>query len=57
MKEQRKPVVKRARNGQYMEEAGHELGFFRNMAEIKALASIGKWWKKDNGNNENEKNC
>ncbi|MFB4162650.1 hypothetical protein ACE1TI_02170 [Alteribacillus sp. JSM 102045] len=57
MSDERKLMVKRARNGQYMEEAGHELGFFRNLAELKALASIGKWWKKHkNESDDNEDN-
>ncbi|SDG97358.1 hypothetical protein SAMN05192534_101196 [Alteribacillus persepolensis] len=49
------PFIKRAKKSQFMEEAGHELGFFRNIEEIKSLASIGKWWEKEKDADEKTK--
>ncbi|SFE39353.1 hypothetical protein [Alteribacillus iranensis] len=41
----RRAVFKDGRSLDYMEEAGHELGFFRNLEEIKSLAAITNFFK------------
>ncbi|WP_185819768.1 hypothetical protein [Salibacterium salarium] len=33
------------KQNQYKEEVGHELGFFRDLSEIKALASLKVVWE------------
>lgn len=48
----------RKKTQSYMEEAGQEIGFFRNMEEIKALSAIGrlfdKWRKNITPKNDNK---
>ncbi|WP_240375295.1 hypothetical protein [Bacillus piscicola] len=44
----------RKQNAPYMEEAGQELGFFRSMEEIKALAALGHLLKRSDDKEKQE---